>query len=541
MKRITALSLCLAVGLMLAGCAKEKPTTSTATTPTSKATAVPTAGSAFGGGLPGQSATATANPNAVTYTVERGTVEDVLEFNAKVAPVQIPMSFAQEGTVEKIFVQSGQAIKEGDLIAQLDIADLESQLVEVKLATEQAQQEIVRANKAGQLEVKQAEIALEAAQQDLAQAKEPPSAVVVAEARAAVREAQTNLATTRNNASQEKNQAKASLNQAVLELQNAQALYGETLNALKRAEGAEEGGETVTALREQVAELQKQIPVAEAAVAAALINYDTARNNEVALVKDAEAKLDLAEARLAEILKGPDKFVIAEKERAVRSAEIVLEQARQQGQADPSLQSVVENGRLQIKQLEENIAGRQLKAPISGDIVAINTSIGEFIGAGTPVITLVDRSRIEIIADSADMITDERPSAPQLTPSQIVEITFSRYPGKTFKGSVSLTPTTSINPDTETDITSGSYHFTFDTQGMSFAPGDIASLTIMISRKYDALYIPPAAIRATRNKNSVILRANGTDSSVDVEVGIVTPDKIEILSGLQEGDIVVGE
>jgi HlyD family secretion protein len=533
MKRITALSLCLAA-LMLVGCTKDKPV-STPTAAAGSTTPSPTSGSALGGfGMSDQS-TPTANPNAKTYTVQRGIIEDMLEFNAKVAPVQIPMSFAQDGIVQKIFVQPGQTIKEGDLIAQLDIADLESQLVEAKLATGQAQQAISQAKLANELEVKQAEIALEAAQQALEQAKAPPSEVVLAQAQAAVSDAQSNLDTVRNNASQAKNQAKADLDKAVTELQSIQQQYGETTAQLQKAEGEE-----ARTLQNKLVELQKQMTTAQTAVDTAVINFNTARNNEVAAVKNAEAKLALAKAQLDDILQGADKFAIAEKERAVRSAEITLEQARQRGQTDPALQSTLENGRLKTKQLEDQIAGRQLHAPISGDIVAINASVGTTITIGSPIITLVDRSRIEIVADSADMVTSERSTAPQLTPSQIVEITFSRYPGKTFSGSVSLAPTTSTNPETGTGSTSGSYHFTFDTQGQSFASGDIASLKILLSRKYDVLYLPPTAIRTTRNKHSVTLRANGTDTSVDIEVGVSTPEKVEILKGLKEGDVVVG-
>jgi len=203
MKRITALSLCLAA-LMLVGCTKDKPV-STPTAAAGSTTPSPTSGSALGGfGMSDQPTQTTTNPNAKTYTVQRGTIEDMLEFNAKVAPVQIPMSFAQDGIVQKIFVQPGQTIKEGDLIAQLDIADLESQLVEAKLATGQAQQAISQAKLANELEVKQAQIALEAAQQALEQAKAPPSEVVLAQAQAAVSDAQSNLDTVRNNASQAK-------------------------------------------------------------------------------------------------------------------------------------------------------------------------------------------------------------------------------------------------------------------------------------------------------------------------------------------------
>ncbi|NTW03460.1 MAG: biotin/lipoyl-binding protein, partial [Oscillochloris sp.] len=412
MKRITALSICLAA-LVLTGCSKGTPTSASTPAPTTVTTSP--AGSSLGGvSSIGEPTTSTTGTPVTTYTVQRGTIEDILQFSGQIAPVQYPMSFAQDGVIQKIFVKPGQTIKEGDLIAQLDIQDLESQIVQAQLTLQQAQQAINQATQLSLLEVKQAEIALEAAQQDLEKTKEPPSAVEITQAQSAVREAQANLDTTRNNASQAKNQAKADMDKAVVELQNLQEQYSAALLKLQQAEG-----DVAKELQQQVADLQKQMLAAEAAVASAVINYDTARNNERASVSDAEAKLDLAKAQLTALLKGADKFVIAEKERAVRSAEIALEQARQRAQPDPSLKNAVESGRLQIKQLEEQVAARQLIAPISGDIVTINVSIGDPITIGSPILTILDRSRLEIVTNSADMLTEDRTSLPQLTGCQL--------------------------------------------------------------------------------------------------------------------------
>jgi hypothetical protein len=35
------------------------------------------------------------------------------------------------------------------------------------------------------------------------------------------------------------------------------------------------------------------------------------------------------------------------------------------------------------------------------------------------------------------------------------------------------------------------------------------------------------------------MRVDGQDKRMDVVIGIVTPDKIEIISGLKEGDVVL--
>ncbi|EFO82131.1 hypothetical protein OSCT_0054 [Oscillochloris trichoides DG-6] len=527
MQRHIILSMCLA-GVLLAGCARSTPVPVATTAP---ATAAPTVG--FVEPTTEPSPTPIPRP---TYTVQRGTIEDILRFTGQVSAVQYPMTFTQDGIIEKIFVRPGQIIKQGDLIAQLNIEDLQAQLTDAKLNLAQAQRTITQATQAGQLEVRQAELLVEAAQQDLAQAKQPPTALVVAQAQTAVREAQANLDTTKNNYSQAKNQAKSDMERAVANLQTIQEQYGAAVTQLQKAKGDE-----AKELQAKVDDLKRQMAEAEAAVATAVINYDTARNNEVAAVSDAEAKLDLARAQLNDVLKGPDQFVIAEKERAVRSAEIALAQARQRIQVDPALTTSVESFRNQIKNIEEQIAARQLTAPISGEIVEINVSVGEPVQVGMPVITIFDESRLEIMAETSDMLTDGRTSLPQFNPRQTITITFDRYPGKSFEGSISLAPVPSIDLELEGETPTGTYHFVFDTQGQSFASGDIAEISILLSRRTNALYLPPEAIRTSRSRSTVVVDRGGTEETVEIKTGLVTPDKVEILSGLREGEVVFGE
>lgn len=520
MKRI-ALASFFVLALMLSACAK-KPTvvvTPAAASPTAEAAA-----GGFGLGAPTETPSAQA---AQTYTVQRGPIEDIYSFSARISPVQYTVTAQQDGVVKKILVAPGQSVKEGDLIVQLDTTDLQNQLDDAKLSTEQSQRLIDQAAQNGQIAIQQAELTLEAAQQALAQAKQPPTALQIAQAQTGVREAQANLDTVRNNASQAKNQAKAEMDKAVVDLQDLQKQYGETVTAMQKAKGQEK-----TDLEAKVKDLEAQLNAAQAAVNSAVINYDTARNNEVAAVNDAQAKLDLARAQLDDLVKGPDTFAVAEKERAVRGAQLAVTQARNAAAADPALQKAVESGKLQIQQLEEKIAALQIVAPISGKVAQLIAQSGDPIQIGSPVLTLGDESRVELVSQSADMLTDGRSTVPSLTMSQPVEISFSRYPGVTFKGTISQLAT----PD-GTDA-GNAYHFAFDAQGKSFAPGDQADMKIVLQSKDDVLFLPPAAVNISSFRSTVTL-ADGKDTSVEVQVGIVTPDKVEIVSGLKEGDQVV--
>jgi HlyD family secretion protein len=530
MKRKIALTSSV-LALLLAGCAQATPTAQTSLTPQAAPTAAPTSAlSSFGMGAP--TTEPAVQPTAVPvqiFTVQRGTIENILELSGTVDAVQSAMTFSQDGVIGQIFVKPGQAVAKGDLVAELELGDLSRQLREAQLVSQQDQSNLSRAAEAGRLEVQQAQLDLEAERQKLDKVRKPASAVDIAEARATVREAEAALSTVRNNASQEKNTAKTNLDKAVLDLQAVQKDYSEAVAKLEKARGKD----TEKDLRDEVASLERAMRDAEATIAQAQINYDTARNNEVAAVQDAEAKLDLAKAQLDALLAGPDPFDIADQERAVRRAELALAKARQSAMPDPSLVRAVESSRIAIEEIQAQVDQRRLYAPISGEVAAVNITAGRAVQGGQPVVTLIDRSSLELVASPGADTTDE--STTRLSLGQTVDVTFSRYPNKTFTGTVTQAPGDSL------DGASTAYHISIDSQGQELSAGDIGEVRTVLGRKHDTLWLPPVAVRTSRDRSFVVVREGGEDKRVEVITGLAASDKIEIVSGLSEGDQVIVE
>jgi HlyD family secretion protein len=63
---------------------------------------------------------------------------------------------------------------------------------------------------------------------------------------------------------------------------------------------------------------------------------------------------------------------------------------------------------------------------------------------------------------------------------------------------------------------------------------------VQLASKEGALWLPPEAIRSAGGRTFVIINSDSGPKRVDVEIGLQTRDKIEIISGLEEGQIVVG-
>ena len=70
--------------------------------------------------------------------------------------------------------------------------------------------------------------------------------------------------------------------------------------------------------------------------------------------------------------------------------------------------------------------------------------------------------------------------------------------------------------------------------------GDIVQVTVILESKQGVLWLPPAAIRTFEGRNFVVVRTEGQTRRVDIKVGIKNEEKVEIVEGLEEGEVVIG-
>ncbi len=64
--------------------------------------------------------------------------------------------------------------------------------------------------------------------------------------------------------------------------------------------------------------------------------------------------------------------------------------------------------------------------------------------------------------------------------------------------------------------------------------------TVVLEQRPDALWLSPAALQTFRGRTFVFVQEpDGTQRRVDVVTGIETDARVEIVSGLEEGQTVV--
>ena len=133
-----------------------------------------TAGRTSGAPQPGEEPTPTPIPTPVTvskptYTVARGVVTKQLILGGRIVPVTAKeLFFRTSGHVRKVFVQSGEMVKAGQVLADLEMANVERDLVGSQLELERAQARLKTAETDLQQNIKRAQANLDIAKENLA-------------------------------------------------------------------------------------------------------------------------------------------------------------------------------------------------------------------------------------------------------------------------------------------------------------------------------------------------------------------------------------
>jgi multidrug efflux pump subunit AcrA (membrane-fusion protein) len=208
----------------------------------------------------------------------------------------------------------------------------------------------------------------------------------------------------------------------------------------------------------------------------------------------------------------------------------------QQG-VDPILAQGLESAQLKVQRLEDQLATGQLVASFAGEVTTLNVAPGRAVEAHKPVAVIADPAEWDITAD----LTSNQLGL--LEEGQPAEVTMSSRPGEVFEALLAQLPYPYGTGGGEVKVEDRDerVHISLvDPEGAELEVGDLVKVTVLIERSDDALYLPPAAIRTFEGRKFVMVKAGDRLQKVDVKLGIEGEDRVEILDGLEEGQIIEG-
>ncbi|MEQ9467862.1 MAG: efflux RND transporter periplasmic adaptor subunit [Ekhidna sp.] len=236
---------------------------------------------------------------------------------------------------------------------------------------------------------------------------------------------------------------------------------------------------------------------------------------------------------------------------------------------------ILSSAEARVDDARENLRLTSLTAPMSGIVSKLPVELGETVLGtsqfqGTEVMRIADLSKMEVKVD----VNENDIIRISVGDTAIIDVDSYSYMDKTFKGivtNIANTANDKISADAVTEfevrirILNSSYQDLIEKEGIRypFRPGMTASVDIITEVKKDILTVPLASVTTRSEKDNkgegkdeddssvadqladedvkevVFIMKEGKAVKTEVKTGISDFDRIEILSGVEEGDQVI--
>ncbi|MGP0019319.1 MAG: efflux RND transporter periplasmic adaptor subunit [Candidatus Sulfotelmatobacter sp.] len=178
---------------------------------------------------------------------------------------------------------------------------------------------------------------------------------------------------------------------------------------------------------------------------------------------------------------------------------------------------------------EDALRKSSVRAPFEGVVYSLPVKQGAFVQAGDLLLQEADLSRVLVRA-----FVDE-PDIGRLQPGQRVEITWDAIPGRAWIGALSTVPSTvklrlSRNVGETTCI--------LDNKDLRLLPNVNVGVTIVVAEHSNVLTLERDALRIDEAKPYVYRMVDSHLKRQTIEVSLQNLTRVEITSGLSEGDSV---
>jgi HlyD family secretion protein len=171
-----------------------------------------------------------------------------------------------------------------------------------------------------------------------------------------------------------------------------------------------------------------------------------------------------------------------------------------------------------------------VRAPFAGTVYSVSTRTSDFVQGGSQLIQMADLKQIQVQA-----YFDE-PEIGKLAVGQPVTIVWAALPSRLWHGHVIRTPSTVVGYLTRNV---GEALVSVDDADETLLPNTNVTITVVLKDLKNVLLIPREALRIDDDgKDYVFGVDNGHLKRIPINVGALNLMKVQIVSGLNPGDVV---
>lgn len=198
----------------------------------------------------------------------------------------------------------------------------------------------------------------------------------------------------------------------------------------------------------------------------------------------------------------------------------------------------LDNAEATAAQQQALVDYKTIEAPFAGRLGIRQVDLGQYLAAGTPIVTLQQLDPIFV-----DFYIPQGSMA-QVKVGQAVTARIDTFPDRTFPGTISA-----INAVVDPATRNVQMRATLDNKDAALLPGMFATINIDVTTPERHITLPQTAIAYNSYGNIVYLvedQGKGADGKPNlvarqsfVSTGATRGDQVAVLSGVKEGDVVV--
>jgi membrane fusion protein (multidrug efflux system) len=187
------------------------------------------------------------------------------------------------------------------------------------------------------------------------------------------------------------------------------------------------------------------------------------------------------------------------------------------------------SSKAQLAEVKARLERTRIYAPLSGVLNVLMVEEGEYVQPGTPVAELVDMAVVKVVVD-----IPERDIA-FFTVGGEAEVLLQRKDQQRWvKG-----PITYINELADPQTRSTPIEILLDNSAKTLRSGQIVRVRLTRRTLDNAILIPLLAVLPQEEGYSVYVVADGVAQRRDIEIGIIQGQRVQILRGLEAGDVLI--
>lgn len=265
------------------------------------------------------------------------------------------------------------------------------------------------------------------------------------------------------------------------------------------------------------------------------------RVTEILFTPGSEVKAD---DPLLQIFDAPDQSDLASYKAQTLAASLALDRAKTllaksfgpQATVDQA-QATYDQANAAVAKTEAIISQKRIKAPFSGVLGVRLVELGQYLSAGTQIVSLTDLSVLYL-----NFTATEKDRA-LLDVGQTVRVAVDAYPNRTFEGKI-----TTIEPQISADTRNVRIQATLQNPNRILKPGMFATTKVELPPKDAVITVPETSVDYTLYGDSVYLieetkADDGTTGFKATRTFVKTGDRVNgravIQSGLKAGDRIV--